>query len=492
MMNRNVPSHAWALAAAVIALALGGCDRDPGAAAVSHGTKVGGAAHASQHDHPHAEVRMPASLADVARFSREHLAALNRELASGATEHASDGAHALAMVAAEAGRLALADQAFPRDKVREVNIAGKELAEAAESLHELLDAGRVPEGRRALPALSAMVDRLVQAAGMAGWACPMKCEPGKVYDAAGKCPVCRMALARLGEDPYSVMVTSLSPLIAPGSPAELKIDLLAPGGGPVGDLDVVHEHALHLMTVSSDLSWYSHDHPVRQPDGSFRQVITFPAPGEYTFFADFTPTGTGQQVPSAAIDIAGRAPDRVPLVEDIDTVKHVDGTYVRLRCNGGPYTSGRDEVMRFGVCTSADGTPATDLEPLMGALGHLVIISEDLQTFVHSHPLNDEVDGPSAPAAGGSGDAHAGHAHHHHGPSPEALMARAAAYGNGSAHDPVFHVVFPRPGKYRAFAQFQRKGHVLTVPFTLDVHPGSSDAGTPDPAHDHEKMKRGA
>ena len=33
-----------------------------------------------------------------------------------------------------------------------------------------------------------------------------------------------------------------------------------------------------------------------------------------------------------------------------------------------------------------DGEPVTDLTPYIGALGHCVIISEDTQTYLHSHP----------------------------------------------------------------------------------------------------------
>lgn len=483
------------LAGAAAAVMAAGCNRDTERSPrVGEGAGAGNerAAQGHDHDHPHAEVRTPATFSELVRFTREHLAGLGRELSAGDAGHAAEHAHALDTLAAAAGRTALVDPAVARDKVRDVNLSGKELSAAAHALHESLDSGRLDEARRSLGALSTLVEKVVSAAGMSGFICPMKCEAGKVYPAAGTCPVCRMGLARIGDEVYGVMVTSLSSVIAPGTPVDLKVELMSPEGGPVPDLEVVHEHPLHLMAVSADLSWYRHEHPERLPDGTFRQTLAFPGPGEYTFFADFVPKGHGQQVATAAIDIAGRPPERAALVEDIDAVREIDGLFIRMRCNGGPYIAGRDEVIRYGIAAGADGSPATDLEQIMGALGHLVIIGQDLRTFVHSHPLNDEV----GKATGGSGGSHDGHAHSHahHGPSPEALMARAAEYGNGSPHDPVFHVVFPAPGLYKSFAQFQRKGRVVTVPFTIDVRPAPEGQPAPSeaPGHDHSKMKSGA
>jgi hypothetical protein len=39
--------------------------------------------------------------------------------------------------------------------------------------------------------------------------------------------------------------------------------------------------------------------------------------------------------------------------------------------------------------SDASGNPITDLEPLMGAGGHSVIISSDKQEFLHVHPTEE-------------------------------------------------------------------------------------------------------
>jgi HPt (histidine-containing phosphotransfer) domain-containing protein len=440
------------------------------------------AADGHSHDHAHADIPTPADYAQLVTMIRQHAEAIEKKLAAGKLEGLHDDAHVIAELAGTAGKLALADPSIPRDKVRDANVSGKELAQAADALDALADAGKLEECRKGFAALQPLIGK-VAAVAPEQWVCEMHCEPGKVYDKPGKCPVCRMALSRKGDIPYSAVVTALSPTLEPGKPVNLKIELLDPVGMPVQKLDVVHEQILHMLTVSNDLSWYSHEHPVRQPDGSFKVTLTFPNPGDYTVFADFTPTGAGQQAPSAALAIAGTPPAPVPLVEDTDQVKQIDGYTVRVRCNGGSLYAGRDSLLRFGISIGSD--PVTDLEPYLGALGHLVIISQDLKSFVHSHPLNDDVkkdDGHEHAhdhsSAGG---------HDHGGASPEELMAEAAKLGNGTPNDPVFHVVFPRPGLYKAFAQFQHKGKVITVPFTLNVKADEGSTPILGPGgHDHD------
>jgi hypothetical protein len=84
---------------------------------------------------------------------------------------------------------------------------------------------------------------------------------------------------------------------------------------------------------------------------------------------------------------------------------------------------------------TADGQPVTDLEPYLGAMGHCVVISEDGQHYLHCHP--EQLWTPKA-------DAHGGPA-------------------------VTFHTVFPKPGRYKIWGQFQRHGKVIVASFVLDV-----------------------
>lgn len=501
MMN-GVTRGQWRRAGAAVVIAAAGmgvgCDRkgsDAGGTMLpkSAHSHSHGHGHDHDHDHHHDVPEKPKTYAQLMALVRSHAARVNEQMEAGSMEAAAGTSWALGELARMGGAVALDDARVPRDKVRDANVVGKELGRIADAVHDLAEAGKAAESKKRLAEIAPLVAKL-GAVLPDVWVCDMHCEPGKTYAAAGICPGCKMPFSKIEDVPYSVVVMAVSPVLEAGKPVELKINLIDPVGLNADKLETVHEHELHFLTVSNDLSWYSHEHPVRQPDGSFKQTLTFPHPGDYTFFADFTPTTAGQQSPTAILAIAGPPPAPMILVEDIEAVKEIDGYTVLLRCNGGPFYAGRDSLLRYGVGVGVE--PVKDLEPYLGELGHLVIIGQDLKTFVHSHPLNE------APGTKGDGHDH-GHSHghddhhgHDHGPVDK-LLAEAAKFGNGTEWDPVFHVRFPKAGLYRAFAQFQHKGKIITAPFTIDV---KAEDGSPPPLetpsegkheHDHDHGKAG-
>lgn len=255
------------------------------------------------------------------------------------------------------------------------------------------------------------------------WVCPMHCEPGRTYDRAGSCPVCGMHLQKVTSDRYTVEVVPGGPLRA-GAPVTLAFQVRDPAGFAARDLVVVHEKLLHLMVVSSDLSRFAHVHPEPGEGGRFTLRHTFPAPGRYVLFHDFTPKSSGLQVVPVELVVEGDEPPRVPLVVDDRRPKRAGGFDVTLTHD--PLVPGAECRMTFTL--SRSGKPVTDLEPFLGAAGHLVMISEDRGSYVHSHPLEASA-----------------------GPTVE------------------FRVRFDRTGTYRAWGQFQHQGRVVTVPFTVEV-----------------------
>jgi hypothetical protein len=72
----------------------------------------------------------------------------------------------------------------------------------------------------------------------------------------------------------------------------------------------------------------------------------------------------------------------------------------------------------------------TDLEPYLGAMAHFVIVSENTQDFLHAHPVGGIKTGSSV----------------------------ISTITN-----------FPRAGIYKLWAQFQRQGQIVTVPYVLSV-----------------------
>jgi len=269
------------------------------------------------------------------------------------------------------------------------------------------------------------------------YACPMKCLGGSTTPVAGLCSVCGMRLHRLSGRSYVVAVEAVgadgaaAPKIEAGKEVTLRFKLAAPDGGTVKDLEVVHEKLIHLLMVSADLAWFGHEHPEAAADGSFTLRTTFPHGGSYTLFHDFTSKRDGMQVVPVELAVAGEAPAPVALAPDADGARVVEGCTVKLVAPA-PLRSLFNLSLKVRV--EQDGQPVTDLEPFLGALGHLIVISEDRRRFVHSHPL---------------------------GAPPKV--------GKPAGPEVTFGALFPAPGRYKAWVQLQRKGRVLTAPFVFDV-----------------------
>ncbi len=297
--------------------------------------------------------------------------------------------------------------------------------------------------------------------------CPMNCEGDKVYSKPGVCPVCNMHLKRITTDKFSVEVKPSAPLQA-GKAATLVFAIKDPQRKPVQELEVVHEKIMHLLIVSKDLSWYAHEHPERGKDGTFTLSFVFPSAGEYVFYHDFTPPAVGQQVVQVPIVVPGRAPAPVALEVDADRPKQVDGYTFTFNTKSPLMTDVESELI-FTV--TKDGKPVTDLQPYLGAMGHFVIISQDLENFVHSHPHETGEEAGHSPGEKGHVDAH----------GQDAKMD-APDSGGPAIH---FHAHFRAPGLYKGWGQFQHQGKILTVPVVMQVKEGSHAPSKEGGDHKH-------
>jgi hypothetical protein len=341
------------------------------------------AQHVHDHQHTHGEVAKPKTLREALRRIADHTAFIDSALKSGSVAGVSDNANSVAELARQLGALALAkDSGLTREKVRDFNLAGKELADAANTLHELADGGDLNDSKAQFVKVQAAFGK-IDALAPAFYHCPMHCEDSKSYAAPGQCPVCKMDLKKITTDKYSVEVKVLGGKVEAGTPVTLLFTVKDPTGAVCKDLQIVHEKPLHLLMTSKDLSWFAHEHPEIQPDGTFVfENFTFPTPGEYMLWHDCTPAGVGMQVIPVSFTVPGTPPAAKPLRADSTAPKTIDG-YTFAFSSNGPLRTGKNEIT-FTV--SQNGAPVTDLEPLLGAMGHLVIISSDQKEFVHSHP----------------------------------------------------------------------------------------------------------
>jgi len=200
--------------------------------------------------------------------------------------------------------------------------------------------------------------------------------------------------------------------------------------------DVVHEQKMHLIVVSRDLRFFDHVHPDLSADGTFSVRYTFPYGGDFLLFTDATPTGAGQQVLSAPLHVTGPPPPEGG--SRPDPSGPMRGSFGNLAVSVSPehtpLRAREDNKLVFTLMRN--GQPVTDLSPWLGAMGHLVLINEDGETFVHSHPVE------RTDAAG----------------NPEPQDGRVA-----------FWVRFPKPGVYRFWGQFNVGNNVVTTDFAVRV-----------------------
>jgi hypothetical protein len=213
-------------------------------------------------------------------------------------------------------------------------------------------------------------------------------------------------------------------------------------GEPIKEFNIIHDKLMHLIIVNKeDLSHFAHIHPkLNRETGIFHIAHTFAKAGKYKMWIDVKPKDGMQQILTAfAFNVEGK-PIHSPtkIAHEQTRLKNVDAQgqsyQIALNCEPEQLVAGRDIKMTFEI-KDANGKPITNLEPLMAAGGHCVIIDADGREFLHVHPAEEVHDGVNWRG----------------GPSVSFLAN------------------FPKPGLYRAWGQFQHKGRLLTADFTFEV-----------------------
>jgi hypothetical protein len=239
-----------------------------------------------------------------------------------------------------------------------------------------------------------------------------------------KCRRCGMALIPGIAEPaeFPVKLSAKPTLVRPQADTQLTFEVLDPKTGKrVNRFEMVHEKLFHLFIVSQDLRHFAHEHPTLEPDARFRFEWKFPQPGMYRLMTDFYPTGSVPQLVANTLYVAGQAPAAAPLRADLSP-QAGDNLKVSLQMEPPQPLAGFKTLLFFTL------EPGDGLEQYLGAWGHMLAASADLIDMVHTHPFL--ADG---------------------GPKVQ------------------FNMIFPRPGVYRVWVQFQRKGVVNTVAFNVPV-----------------------
>lgn len=268
------------------------------------------------------------------------------------------------------------------------------------------------------------------------------------------------------EAAHSVEFQSEPTELQANQPSTLSFMVKDKQGGVVKDLQIVHEKPMHLLIVSKDLVEFYHLHPEQSADGSYKVTHTFPNGGDYKLYADFTPKDAAQVVEQIDVKVAGPERAKVALVADTKYEKTVDGLKVVMKPSV-EIKAGQELTLDFQAFDSASGKPATDLQNYLGELAHFVIISEDLKDFVHAHPMAKGESMDSMNMGDGKPDDHGADGHEH---SANEGDPKKIGESEVSAH-----TTFPRAGFYKLWAQFQRNGKVINVPFIVNVPAGKTE-----------------
>jgi hypothetical protein len=239
-----------------------------------------------------------------------------------------------------------------------------------------------------------------------------------------------------------------------------QIDLLFAvknqNGDLIKDLRIAHEKLMHVMIVSTDLSEFFHVHPEIQNDGTFKIPYAFPNGGTYKIFIDITLADKTQVIDTAQLSVKGETEPAQKLIAD-DKFEQSTGGIKALMKPDGEFVAGKQMLLGFDVFDIVTKKPVTDLQNYLGEKGHFVIISENLEEFVHAHPISSTAKSTE-----------------HSEPSHDSKMPAANSESVVSAH-----VTFPKSGLYKLWAQFQRNGRVINVPFVIDVKENKELANKP-------------
>lgn len=185
--------------------------------------------------------------------------------------------------------------------------------------------------------------------------------------------------------------------------------------GAAPELAVEHEKEMHFILISNDLEDYYHLHPEKEEEGRFR-VNQALADGTYQAFVDIVPENKAYTPPPNPLQIGTEETANAHLHADNEWTKEINGKTVTLEEIEA--TAGEEVPLVFDM---QGEQPETHL----GALGHVVIVDEEVEEYIHVHPASDD--------------------------------------------STTFNAHFTNPGMYKVWAEFKFDGEIHVYPFILEV-----------------------
>jgi len=269
------------------------------------------------------------------------------------------------------------------------------------------------------------------------YACPM--HPEVTGHNGDKCPKCGMSLEKVAEANITMNLVTNPSRVDAGKEVELAFTPKDKSDSTVVvELQETHEKLIHVIAVNEDLTWFDHIHAEADNTGAYKVRETFPAPGKYLVYADYKSSVGGPQTDKLEVNVLGNKNVSSQDQHQVKIKTETDG-YALSIPNSGNLKTGS---VSLPIILEKDGKKVerADIEDYLGAVAHIILISQDEKDFVHIHP-------------------------------------------ESTAVSPVHaHADITKPGMYRMWVQFQTDGKVHTADFTLDFEQGEK---TNEAGHKH-------
>ncbi|WP_404469373.1 hypothetical protein [Sutcliffiella horikoshii] len=199
---------------------------------------------------------------------------------------------------------------------------------------------------------------------------------------------------------------------------EMTITLTDLDGNQMDELEVNHEKLMHLIVISEDLEVFKHLHPEKVSAGVFTANANLEE-GMYQAFVDIKPSEleyVNEAHPVMVGEHGGHEDEHVHLEPETEWTKEQGDYSVTLDVNN--FSVKENVVLSFEI-------EGAEPEDYLGALGHVVVVDEGLDEFIHVHPREGE--------------------------------------------KPVFEAHFSKPGMYKLWAEFKLDGKVYAFPYVLEI-----------------------
>jgi hypothetical protein len=241
---------------------------------------------------------------------------------------------------------------------------------------------------------------------------------GGAHGAAHPADVAAVGGLSAVEDGYRLVVLDAD--LHAGGVSAFAFEIVDAHGERLVEYELRHEKPLHLVVARDDLSAELHVHPQLDTTGVWHVDLPLTSAGRWRAIADFAPAGSDDPKALAVDLLVPGQPSLQPLPAP-SAHADVDGYHVTVAGRGA---AGEERTLAFTV--TREGRPV-ELEPHLGARGHLVVLREGDLAYLHVHPTSDATT--------------------------------------------EFAATFPTAGRYRLFLEFKHDGIVHTAAFTMEVGP---------------------